>query len=106
MALALAVALAPTAQAHRGHDEKVMGTVASVHGNHLQITTTDGRSSMIMLNEKTKVLKGKAVKKAADIRVGDRVVVTATDMKDKDGKTMLVAQQVNLGTAPAAAPKK
>jgi ribosomal protein S1 len=105
-ALALALSLAASIlQAHEGHDQKLMGTVASVEGVHLQITTTDGQSSMIMLNDKTKVLKGKVSKTPADIKVGDRVVVTTTDIEDKDGKMMLVARQINLG-APAPAAKK
>ena len=37
--------------------------------------------------------------KRADLKEGDRVVVTATPMKGADGKTMLMAEQVSLGAA-------
>lgn len=107
IALMFTLALTPLGYAHEGHDQKIMGTVAAIQDNHLEVKAADGKTSMIMLNDKTKVLQGKAAKKAADIKVGDRVVVTATDVKDKAGKTMLVAKQVNLGNAsPTTAAKK
>lgn len=106
IALMFTLALAPLAYAHEGHDQKIMGTVAAIQDNHLEVKAANGKTSMIMLNDKTKILKGKMVHKVADIKVGDRVVVTASDVKDKDGKTMLVAKQVALGTAASAAAKK
>ena len=106
MTLLLAVASTPLASAHEGHAKKVMGTVAAVKSDHLQITTAPGRSSMIMVNGKTKILKGQAAQTAGDIKVGDRVVITATDVKGRDGKSMWVATQVRLGSAPAATAKK
>ncbi len=104
--LAFALALVPLASAHEGHAKKVMGTVAAIDGDHLEITTSPGKSSTIMLNDKTKIMRGKATHKAGDIKVGDRVVITAADVKDKDGKIMWVAKQVSLGSAPATAAKK
>ena len=38
--------------------------------------------------------------KRTDIHEGDRLVVTATSTKGSDGKAMLVAEEVRLGTAP------
>lgn len=104
--VALTIALAPLAYAHEGHLHKVMGTVAVIHENHLEVKATDGKIATITLDNKTKVLRGKTTLKVADIKVGDRVVVSARQVKGKDGKTTLVAAQVNLGTVTATTAKK
>jgi len=70
MTLLLALASTPLASAHEGHAKKVMGTVAAIKSDHLQITTAPGRSSMIMVNGKTRVLKGQAAQTAGDSRSG------------------------------------
>lgn len=106
LALAFSLALTPLASAHEGHAKKVLGTVTAINGDHLEITTAQGKASTIMLNDKTKILKGKAPHKAGDIKVGDRVVITASDVKDKDGNVMWMAKQITLGTGAAAASKK
>ena len=101
----LAVALAPFMDAHEGH-QKIMGTVSAIHDTQLEVKGTNGKTSTIVLDEKTKVLKGKVALKRTDLKEGDRVVVTAMSMKGPDGKTMLMAEQVSLGAAPAAKAKK
>jgi hypothetical protein len=83
-------------RAHEGHAHKVMGTVATRHENHLEVKATDGKTSTITLNEKTKILRGTAKVKIDDIKDGERIVVAATETKGKDGKTTLVATQVTL----------
>ncbi len=104
--VALTIALAPVAYAHEGHAHKVMGTVAVIHENHLEVKATDGKTAVITLNNKTKVLRGKTAARLADIKVGERVVVMATETKTKDGKTTLTATQVNLGAAAPVTAKK
>ena len=105
MLLAAALASAP-AWAHEGHAHKVMGTVSAIHENHLEIKATDGKTATMTITEKTKVVRGKTAMKPADIRPGDRVVVTATETKGKDGKTSVVANQIQLGTAATPSAKK
>ena len=105
-ALIFAFSVVTSAYAHEGHDQKIMGVVATVQNGQIQVKATNGKTSTVMLNEKTKVVMGKMAHKIADIKVGDRVVVTATDVKDKTGKTTLVAKQVALGTAKATAARK
>lgn len=95
-AIVVALAIPGYALAHEGHTYKVMGTVTTLHENHLEVKTTNGKTSTITLNEKTKVLRGKAKVKVDDIKPGERVVVTATETKGKDGKATLVATQVRL----------
>ena len=93
-------------RAHEGHVHKVMGTVATRHENHLQVKATDGKTSAITLNAKTKILRGKTRVKIADIKAGERIVVSATETKGKDGKTTLVATQVTLATPTSSTAKK
>jgi hypothetical protein len=94
--LAVALFVPRYVRAHEGHVHKVMGTVATRHQNHLEVKATDGKTSTITLNEKTKILRGTTKVKIDDIRDGERIVVSATETKGKDGKTTLVATQVTL----------
>jgi hypothetical protein len=103
-ALIVALAIPGYTFAHEG-PHKIMGTVTALHENHLEVKATDGKTSTITLNEKTKVLRGKAAVKVDDIKSGERVVVTAMESKGKDGKTTMVATEVRLGVATTAASK-
>jgi hypothetical protein len=85
------------ALAHPGHEHKVMGTVSAVRNNALDIKGTDGKSSTIRLTEKTKIVRDKTVQKAADIKVGSRVVVTTAQEKDATGRQILIAEEVRIG---------
>ena len=98
-ALVAALAIPAYARAHEGHAHKVMGTVAMRHENHLEVKATDGKTSTITLNAKTRIVRGKARVEVDDIKPGERVVVSAMETKGKDGKTTMVATEVRLGTA-------
>jgi hypothetical protein len=105
LAMIFALALAPFASAHEGHDHKFMGTVSAIHDNALEVKGIDGKTSAISLTDKTRIVQGTTVMKTTDIKAGDRVVVTATG----GGKAPFVAKEVRLGTAvqaPKAAPAK
>jgi hypothetical protein len=104
-ALVAALAIPRYALAHEGHASKVMGTVTKLDENHLEVKATDGRTSMITLNQKTTILRGKTRVKVDDIKPGERVVVTAKETKGKDGKTSIVATVIRLGTANTTASK-
>jgi hypothetical protein len=109
--LLVGLALAPAARvlAHPGHEHKVMGIVAAVHQNHIEVKATDGKTSTITMNEKTRVIRGDAKVNADTITVGERVVVTAIETKDKDGKALMIASEVRLAVAaqsPAPQPKR
>lgn len=90
----LAFFVPAAATAHDGHDHKLMGVVSMLHENHLEVKAADGKTSTITLNEKTKIVRGKTRLTAADLKVGDRVVVNVGN-----GKPPLVAKQVQVGTA-------
>ena len=104
MALAAALTLVlgvGVARAHEGHAHKVMGTVASVHDSQLEVTTKEGKTVTITLNEKTTVLRGKEKVAITELQPGARVVVEVGT-----GKGPLVASSVTLGAAKATAAKK
>jgi hypothetical protein len=101
-ALVAALAIPAYARAHEGHAHKVMGTVALRHENRLEVKAIDGKMTTITLNEKTRILRGKTPIKVDEITLGERIVVTATQTKGKDGTITMVASEIRLGaTRPA-----
>jgi hypothetical protein len=105
LALALtAVFLAPVAlAAHPGHAHKTLGTVSAIHENHLEVKDAKGKITTFALEPTTKIRRAKAKAAAGDIKVGDRVVVTTRETKDKAGKVVVNVVDVQIG-APAAVP--
>jgi hypothetical protein len=95
LAMALTFALVVGTAAH---EQRFMGTVSSIEGVHVRLSTTAGKEVVVMLHDKTKIVRGKENQKPDDIKTGDRIVVTTTDGKDKAGKPMLIAKEVRLGT--------
>jgi hypothetical protein len=104
IAAILAAGLGPArfAVAHEGHAHKVMGTVGTRHENHLEVNGTDGKTVTLTLNEKTKILRGKAKITADEIKAGERVVATYTETKGKDGKSTMNASEVRVGDSGPA----
>ena len=99
LALLFAYVVTPFVSAHEGHDHKIMGTLSAVHENSVDVKATDGKLSTITLNDKTKILRGTTAVKLADLKAGDRVVVTATG----GGKDPFVAKEIKIGGAAMAA---
>jgi hypothetical protein len=98
--------MGPVALAHEGHPHTIMGTVSVVHGHSLDLKASDGRSFTFVVDEKTKISHDKMPMTLADIKGGDRVVVTASEKKDSGGKLIWTALQIRLGTAPAPGSRK
>jgi hypothetical protein len=94
--MVMMLAAAP-ALAHEGHTHKVMGTVTSVQGQQLEIKATTGKTAVVVLDAKTRIVRGAAAQTAADIKTGDRVVVTGIESKDPSGHERLTAREVKLG---------
>ena len=88
--------------AHEGHAHKVMGTVSSVEGKNVMVKTTDGKSVMVMLDDKTMVTQGKAKVALSAVKVGERIVAEGPEQKE-----MIMATKVQLGAgaSPSAATK-
>ena len=95
-AVAILVTVAAVAAfAHDGHVHKVLGTIAKVDGNQVQIQGTDGKKVIVALNDKTQILKGTVKAALVDLKEGARVVIEA------EGEP-LVAKTLRLAAAPAA----
>jgi hypothetical protein len=97
--LIVAVALATPVLAHEGHTHKVLGTVASVQANQLEVKGTDGKVLTIVFDAKTAITRGKDKLDATALKVGERVSVDYTQAKNTN-----TAKTIKLGTAPAPAP--
>jgi hypothetical protein len=93
--------------AHEGHAHRVMGTVKVVDTVHMEIETKDGERVSVVLTSGTKYLQGKLPAKAAEVKVGNRVVVT---LVEKDGKKtaqeVLLAPAEGAGSSSEAEPRK
>lgn len=95
-ALALAAVPAARAFAHEGHDHKLLGTITEVAADRLVVRATkDNAISTIAIVATTKITRGKTKLSAADLKVGDRVVVNIGS-----GKAPLTAKAVQVGAAP------
>lgn len=90
-AMAVAFCLAPFVYAHEGHDQKVMGTVAKIQDDQIDVKGQDGKTVSVTLNDQTKILRGKQKTAKTEIKEGERVVVIYTT-KDK----VSVAKEVRL----------
>lgn len=99
LAAALGLAAAPAARAHGGHDH-VMGTVKAVDlkAGTVEIETKDGTRVTVLVNDKTKYLRGTSSTAASssDVVVGVRVAVDA----GKEGGKLL-AREIRLPPAKA-----
>jgi hypothetical protein len=81
-ATVLLFGLGTSALAHEGHDHKVLGTVTMAAADHVMLKDRDGKDVTVMVNKATKV-KSTPVMKVEEIKVGTRIVITATMAKDK-----------------------
>lgn len=94
-----ATILAATALAHGGF-EHVMGTVSKVTAQSVTVTTAAKKNVDVGLNAKTTYTKGDKAATAADMKVGDRVVIDATEVNE-----LLTAASVKIGVAAQKATK-
>jgi hypothetical protein len=85
--------LASTAYAHNGM-EHVMGTVAGMTDNSITVTTKTGKTQTVMITADTKFTRIDAVITKKDIKVGDKVVIHATE---KDEKLTAATVRVGIG---------
>jgi hypothetical protein len=97
--VALFAALAAgTVLAHPGHDHKIMGTIASIDGTKMVVTTTEGKEVTVQVTEKTRLRKGKLRGAPADLKAGVRVVVNVGN-----GSEPLTAKEVAYSVTPTTA---
>jgi hypothetical protein len=97
-AAAVTIAVGGTANAHPGHEHKIMGTVTMAAADHVMLKDKDGKDAMASITKDTKIIRAKKPMKVSDIKVGMRVVISAvTD--EKDDKS--IAKVIELGPDPA-----
>jgi hypothetical protein len=97
---ALAMMVPAVSRAH-DNDKTVMGNITKVDGMNLMVKGADGKEIMVMMDAKTKITSGKTQVAAKTLKVGDRVVASGPEEK-----SMIMAETVKVGAAPAAAAKK
>lgn len=88
------------ARAHEGHDHKVMGKVAAVSAQQIEVETADGKKVSAALTSETKYTRDKTAVTQADVKVGERVVIVVVEEKGVQR-----AKQVLLGAAREEKPK-
>ena len=93
----LALVFLPAIAAAHGGMEHVIGTVTSLSDNSVTVKTTAGKSVEVGFDAKTTFSRNNQTIHRADLKVGDRVVIHATEVNEK-----LVAHTVEAGTAGAA----
>jgi hypothetical protein len=82
--------------AHEGHDHKIMGTLTMAAADHVMLKDTEGKDVTVKVTKDTKV-KSKPVLKVEELKAGTRVVITATEGKDKS----FTAKTIEVGAAAA-----
>jgi hypothetical protein len=85
------------------HGDPIMGTVTAVTPDTFTIKDKDNKPVVIMLEKTTKYLMNDKPAKKTDLKVGARVIIDA-EMNAK--MKMYSAEEVTIGTAPAAPAKK
>lgn len=83
-------------RAHEGHDHKIMGTVTMAAADHVMLEDREGKDVTVKVTKGTKV-KSKPALKVEEIKPGTRIVITATQEKDKS----FTAKVIEVGAAPA-----
>jgi hypothetical protein len=83
--------------AHEGHDHKIMGTVTMAAADHVMLKDRDGKDVTVKVTKDTKVKSTPALK-VEEIKTGTRVVITATQAKDKS----YTAKSIEVGAASTA----
>jgi hypothetical protein len=95
--LTFTLAASTVVRAHEGHDHKIMGTVTMAAADHVMLKGTDGKDVTVKVAKDTKV-KSKPVLKVEEIKTGTRVVITATQGKDKS----FTAKTIEVGVTTGA----
>src|SRR6478736_8215239 len=88
----VSVTLLTTIATAHGGEEHVVGTVTKVSDTAVTVKTTAGKTVEIGFDSKTTYQRAKQPIQKSDIKVGDRIVIQATEVKEK-----LVAHTVEIG---------
>jgi hypothetical protein len=101
------IAIAPRAEAHKGHDHMVMGVLTMVGPDHVMVKVTDPKTKQesvktITTTKTTKILRGTpgTPAKSTDLTTGTRIVVNVGE-----GKEPLSAKEIHIAAAPVPGTK-
>lgn len=97
VALVVLAASSGVVLAHEGHDHKILGTVTMAAADHVMLKDAEGKNVTVQVTKETKV-RSKPVMKVEEIKVGTRIVITATEQKDKS----FVAKTIEVGAVVPA----
>lgn len=92
IAFILAALLTANVFGHAGEVHTILGTVKTLHQDHIVVTDKNGKQITAVFAKTTKYWKGKTKATRADVKVGSRVSVELS----KDGKT---ATSIKIGAA-------
>ena len=103
VAAAFTLLLSVAAVAHEGHPHRFLGTLSTVKGSQIEVKTTDGKTVVFTLDQKTVIQQGKAKADVKELKPGERIVVSALPV---DAGKVMTAINVQLQVpAPAQATK-
>lgn len=77
VAAAFALLMSVAAFAHEGHPHRFLGTLSSVHSGQIEVKTTDGKTVVFVLDAKTVIQQGRAKADVKELKVGERIVISA-----------------------------
>lgn len=98
--LCLSLILIVTVAFAHGDEKHLMGTVTKITDKSITVEDKDKKTTEVSVTADTKCMKGEAAAALKDIKVGDRVVISAKKSGEK-----LVATMVKIGAAAAPAHK-
>src|SRR5580704_8517357 len=93
----VSLGLLPTIARAHGGEEHVTGTVMKISDTSVTVKTTAGKTVEVGFDAKTTYARSKQPIQKTDIKVGDRIVIHAVEVKEK-----LVAHTVEIGTTTGA----
>ena len=105
VAAAFVLLLSVAAVAHEGHPHRFLGTLSAVQGSQIEVKTTDGKTVAFTLDQKTLIQQGKAKADVKELKIGERIVVSALPVAAGKVMTAINVQLRAAGPAPAAASK-
>jgi hypothetical protein len=104
-AAAFTLLLSVAAVAHEGHPHRFLGTLSAVQGSQIEVKTTDGKTVVFTLDQKTVIQQGRAKADVKELKLGERIVISALPVAAGKVMTAINVQMRVPVPAPAQAAK-
>jgi len=85
----------------QGNQTRIMGTIAAIEGDHIQIKDQAGKQVIVMLEKNTKYSRSEKPATKAELKVGTRVTV---DARMDEKMKMYAASEVVISVTETAKP--